>query len=356
MKKFSFIALALALFIAGCGSPEKSLKQARELASKSRHAEAVELFHQALKAPKGQPWLSSAWLDLARSEKALGKPAESKIDALKALDSAQNDPDRSAAALFLAELQAADKDYDAAEKTLSRMGPAFEKDPRRLAILNMIAQARGAAPLIQASEFLNLDATRMVVGKVTSAPSIDPAAFPYVQHYVEKGKDTKIPSPDGKRMLWRGLASDGYFLYVSDADGKNQKKLKDCKNAFQPAWAPDSKRVLFSAIDWKSGKRSLMLYDLELAKKREGFKSKKGVGSMAAFSTDGSKIAFVYSGDLWLLNANGIGLTKVNLKDVIKQNVKEARLLAWSRDGSQLAYQPMGFKDIFIVTFVRRAS
>jgi tetratricopeptide (TPR) repeat protein len=356
MKKFSFLILALALLVAGCGSPEKSLKQARELASKGRHAEAVELFHKALKAPQGQPWLSSAWLDLARSEKALGKPAEAKIDALKALDAAQNDPDRAAAALFLAELQAADKDYDGAEKTLARMGPAAEKDPRRLAILNMVAQARGAAPLVLVGEFLNLDATRMVVGKVATVAALDTAAFPYVQRYVEKGKDTKIPSPDGKRMLWRGLASDGYFLYVSDADGKNQKKLKDCKNAFQPAWAPDSKRALFSAIDWKSGKRSLMLYDLESGKKREGFKSKKGVGSMAAFSTDGSKIAFVYSGDLWLLNANGIGLTKVNLKDVIKQNVKEARLLAWSRDGSQLAYQPMGFKDIFIVTFVRRAS
>ena len=55
-------------------------------------------------------------------------------------------------------------------------------------------------------------------------------------------------------------------------------------------------------------------------------------------------------------NANGIGLTKVNLKDVIKQRVKEASLLAWSRDGSQLAYQPMGYKDIFIINFVRRAS
>jgi len=293
---------------------------------------------------------------MARSQKQLSQLPEAKMSASNALDSSQNDPDRIAAALFLAELQVADKDYGGAEKTLARMGPATEKDPRRLALMTSIAQAGGASPLVQASEFLNLDATRMVVGRVVRTLALDPKVFPYVQRYVEKGKDTKIPSPDGKKMLWRGLAADGYFLYVSDADGKNQQKLHDCKNAFQPAWAADSKRILYSSINWDNRKRSLMIYDLGTGKKREGFKSKKGVGAMAAFSTDGSKIAFIYAGDLWMLNSNGIGLTKVNLKDVIKQRVKEATLLAWSRDGGQLAYQPMGFKDIFIINFVRRAS
>lgn len=357
MKKSIFsVFAALLIFSAGCGSPETSLKKARDLAAKGRYTEAVEIFRKVIKNNKGELWLSSAWLDMAKSEKQLSQIPEAKMSGTSALDTAQNDADRIAAALFLAELQMADKEYSLAEKTLAKMGPAGEKDPRRLAMLSTIAQSRGAAPLVVASEFLNLDATRMVVGKVTRALTLDPKVFPYVQHYVEKGKDTKIPSPDGKKLLWRGLASDGYFLYVSDADGKNQQKLKDCKNAFQPAWAADSKRILFSSINWHSSKRSLMLFDLSTGKKREGFKSKKGVGAMAAFSTDGSKIAFVYMGDLWMLNANGIGLTKVNLKDVIKQRVKEASLLAWSRDGSQLAYQPMGFKDIFIINFVRRAS
>lgn len=355
-RRFSILALLLAAFVAGCGSPESSLKKARELSSKGRYAEAIEIYQKVLSKPAGQPWLSSAWLELAKNQKQLGKPAEAKGSAGTALDTAQNDPDRIAAALFLAELQIADKQNEEAEKTLARMGPGTEKDPRRLALMTSIAKASGAAPLTQASEFLNLDATRMVVGKVFKTKALDPQVFAYVQRYVDKGKDTKIPSPDGKKLLWRGLAKDGYYLYVSDSDGKNQLKLKDCKNAFQPSWAPDSRRIIYSAIDWKSSKRSLMLFDLADGKKREGFKSKKGVGAMAAFSTDGSKIAFVYAGDLWMLNANGIGLTKVNLKDVIKQRVKEASLLAWSRDGSQLAYQPMGFRDIFIVNFVRRAS
>ena len=41
---------------------------------------------------------------------------------------------------------------DSMGKTLERMGPSAEKDPRRLALLTSIAQNKGAAPLVQASE------------------------------------------------------------------------------------------------------------------------------------------------------------------------------------------------------------
>jgi tetratricopeptide (TPR) repeat protein len=356
IKKFSALLVALCLLVAGCGSPESSLKKARELAAAGRHAEAVDIYQKVISRQKGEAWLSSAWLDMARSQKELGSHPQAKASAGSALETAQNDPDRLAAVLFLADLQVQDKEFDPAEATLKRLAASAEKDPRRLALMAAIAQGKGGSPMVQASEFLNLDATRMVVGKVTRTNALDAKVFPYVQHFVEKGKDTKIVSPDGKRFLWRGLAADGYFLYVSDIDGKNQVKLRDCKNAYQPAWAPDSKRILFSSINWLTRRRSIMIYDLQSKAKQKGFDSKKGMGAMASFSTDGSKIAFIYLGDLWLRNSNGIGLTKVNLKDVVKQKVKEAVLLAWSRDGSQLAYQPMGYKDIFIVTFVRKAS
>ena len=60
-----------------------------------------------------------------------------------------------------------------------------------------------------------------------------------------------------------------------------------------------------------------------------------------------------------MMNADGIGRTNVSLRDRTKVSmsvsVKEAALLAWSVDGSQLAYQPLGAKGIFIITFVRKA-
>jgi len=356
IKKVSWLAILLILWTTGCGSPESNLKKARDLAADGRYSDAVDLFQKVLANPAGQAWLSSAWLDLAQSQKELGQPSQARVSANNAIQTATSDPDRFAAMLFLADLDIDLKDYDDASKTLYGMSSATEKDPRRIALMTKLAKAKGASPLLLASEFIGLDATRMVVGSVKTVASLDSNVFPYVQRFVPKGKDTKIPSPDGKKMLWRGLASDGYFLFSSDASGKNQRKLKDCKNAFQPSWAPDSDHVIFSSINWKSSKRAIMIYSLSSGKLQKGFESKKGVGSMAAFSTDGSKIAFIYAGDLWMFNANGIGLSKVNLKDQIKHRVKEASLLAWSRDGSQLAYQPTGFKQIFIINFVRRAS
>lgn len=208
------------------------------------------------------------------------------------------------------------------------------------------------------TQILQLDAVRMSVGKVESVSSFDPARFRHIQRYVPKGEDDKITSPDGKQQLWRGKTSQGYYLYLSDFDGprgKHDQKIKDCKNAFQPSWSFDSKRVLYSAINWKNGKRSLVIYDLETKKKREVFSSRKGVGAMAAFSPDGSKIVFTYFDELWMMNSDGIGRTNVNLRECIKIPVKEASLLAWSADGSQLAYQPLGAREIYIITFVRKA-
>jgi hypothetical protein len=201
---------------------------------------------------------------------------------------------------------------------------------------------------------LELDAVRMNVAKIEMVSRLDQARFPYIQRYVSKGKPDKIPSPDSKRLLWRGKSAQGYYLYLSDADGKHSKKIKDCKNAYQPSWGPDSAHVLYTSVNWKTGKRNIVIYDLLARKKREVFGSRKGVGAMAAFSPNGSKIAFTYFDELWMMNSDGIGRTNVSLRDRIKVSVKEAALLAWSVDGSQLAYQPLGARDIFIITFVRK--
>jgi hypothetical protein len=348
------IVLGSLLLLNGCGSPESRLQKAAQLAAAGEHADALELYKKVLASAHGQAWVSSAWLGASKSQEELAKNNDALDSAKKALAAAKGDPDTLNASLQVAEMQALLDDFGGAEKTLEGLGAKAEDDPRRLAVLTKIAQAHGAAPLAVASIFLNLDAVRMAVGKVEAVPGIDSNKFPYVERYVEKGGDEKIKSPDGKHLLWRGKALDGYYLYTSDAAGKGVVKIKDCKNAFQPSWAPDSKRILYSAINWKSGKRSIMLYDPEQKKPREAFGSRKGVGAMAAFSPDGSKIAFTYFGELWMMNSNGIGRTNVNLKEQIKKQVKEAALLAWSRDGAQLAYQPLGYKDIYVITFVRK--
>lgn len=354
MTRFLMAACLGLIFMAGCGSPESSFKKAKDEAAKGEHAKAVELFQKALAGSKDQAWVSPCHLGLARSQKALSKPAEAVGSAKSAVALAKNDKDKIEAVLYLAELLSGDKKYDEAEKAIKDLGKLGMADPRRKAILTQIARAKGAAPLAEASEFLGLDAVQMSVGKVDIMSALDKNEFPYLHLYVEKGGAEKIPSPDGTRLMWRGKSAEGYFLYVSGADGKNPEKLKPCKNAYQPSWAPDSRRILFSAMDYKTKKRRLMTYDLVSKKSKEAFSSKKGVGALAAFSPDGSKIAFIYFSELWMMNANGIGRTNVNLRDQIKEPVKEAKLLAWSKDGSRLAYQPLGKDKIFVINFVHK--
>src|SRR5580700_9539710 len=97
-KKISTVFLILAAsalwaFVAGCGSPESRLQKARDLAAAGRHAEAVEIFQKVIAHQKGEAWLSSAWLDLARSQKELGSHPQAKTSAGTALDTARTDPD-----------------------------------------------------------------------------------------------------------------------------------------------------------------------------------------------------------------------------------------------------------------------
>jgi hypothetical protein len=50
------------------------------------------------------------------------------------------------------------------------------------------------------------------------------------------------------------------------------------------------------------------------------------------------------------MNANGIGLSLLN----INQTAKEAQLLAWSKDGTRLAYLPLGETSPLIVSLAMK--
>jgi Tol biopolymer transport system component len=184
-----------------------------------------------------------------------------------------------------------------------------------------------------------LNAMRVDIAAVSPAQSLDPAAFPLQVEFQDPRKTVKVRSPDGKKMVWRGLeAGKGYYLFIADADGSNPRRLDACKNGYQPVWSPDSKRILYSAMDWKIEERNLFIYDLAANSAKRAFNASKKVGPLASWSPDGSKIVFTYFDELWITNASGIGRSMLNLSRRTQTAVSDARLFAWSADGSRLAY------------------
>ena len=194
-----------------------------------------------------------------------------------------------------------------------------------------------------------LDAVRIGIRSVAQVTALDPAQFPLRVEFQDPRSLVQVPSPDHQRQVWRSKDKTGYYLFLAGADGRAPKRLSACKNGYQPVWSPDGKQILYSAMDWQMEERNLFIYDIAKGKSRRAFNAKKKVGGLAAWSPNGGKIVFTYFDDLWIMNANGIGRSLLNLSGRINKPVTEASLIAWSADGSRLAYRMRGDNIIYIL-------
>jgi Tol biopolymer transport system component len=237
--------------------------------------------------------------------------------------------------------------------TVAGLLAAAPKPAAKPTTITAKASGYGAKPA-SAAEIGQLDAVRIGVGRVDNARDWDHAAYPLASQFQDPRVLVKVPSPDGKKLLWRGLDKKGYCLFMADADGKNEKRLDACKNGYQPTWSPDGKKILFSAMDWHIEARNLFLYDIASGKSLRAFNAKKKVGPLASFSPDGKKILFTYFDDLWLMNANGIGRSLLNVSGKLNKPIEEAQLIAWSKDGSAFSYQMRGDATVYVVHLASR--
>jgi Tol biopolymer transport system component len=159
------------------------------------------------------------------------------------------------------------------------------------------------------------DAQRLVVGNYGDAKAWVMTADGSGAHAVVEGEeDQQLPalSPDGHRIVFTSARNFGptfavFELYVMDMDGNNVQRLTS---------SPDSTY---------------------------------GYNAYAAWSPDGSQIAFIRSVNgsvphLWVMNSDGTGMRQLLNGDLADFGV------AWSPDGKQLAVsRDAGFGgDIFI--------
>lgn len=350
------LALPALLALSSCGkSPQEWMAQGQTEARQGDSQAAIQDYEQALSQPGN--WTATALFLKAKALMDLQRWDEA---ARCALDSAKSAAPAEAHAALVLALQAWAKAGDSVEgaKVFALLGDAKEalKDPEvatAAAALGLVSGGAAMPDLTQKAAGFNMaqtDAVRLAIARVSTAAELDPAQFPLRIDFQDPLAIVKVPSPDGRLSVWRSQDRQGYWLYLSEAATGKTRKLTVCKNGYQPVWSPDSKRILYSAMDWRLEERNLFIYDIATGLSRRAFNARKKVGALGAWSPDGSKIVFTYFDDLWIMNSDGIGRSLLNLSSRIGgKPVTAADLIAWSKDGTRLAYRMRGEPTIYLL-------
>lgn len=105
-------------------------------------------------------------------------------------------------------------------------------------------------------------------------------------------------SPDGQRIVFAAERDERAAIYVINVDGSGETRLTDSERYdFGPAWSPDGQRIAF----WGTG-------------------------------VDGGPSGDIAGGDIFMVNADGSGLTRVSSNEV------GGSAPAWSPDGARLVF------------------
>ncbi len=224
-----------------------------------------------------------------------------------------------------------------------------------------------------------------VVSKLVNIPALGA---------LEIGKFSK-----GGRIAFISYREGSPKIYIMDPDGSNQTRLTNNSiSGYKPVWSPDGKKIAFVdnygdiyiinadgsnltrvtnnltstawvpiIIGWSSdGKKIFFHYSFHIYSINTDGSNQTSIAycrdCYAAMSPDGTKIAFsswgdwiindlgatIYGHALYIVNADGSGLTKiVGMND----NVNYEKSPAWSPDGTKIAFEGWwaGETNIYLV-------
>lgn len=139
-------------------------------------------------------------------------------------------------------------------------------------------------------------------------------------------------SPDGSRLLYVSQpslnAADSVF--VMSADGTGIKQLTDRQCASEsPSWSPKSEEIAFVKYDDNKickGVAGIYLMHSDGSNQRR----LTDRGEQPMWSPDGSKIAYIYENNVYLLNLDDLLSTKAS--------TTFSHSPTWSPDGKQIAF------------------
>ncbi|MEG4091906.1 DPP IV N-terminal domain-containing protein [Microcoleus sp. Pol12B4] len=157
-------------------------------------------------------------------------------------------------------------------------------------------------------------------------------------------------SPNGQRLAFVGGYSD---IYTVNADGSRLTKQfaeAGCKTAnFEIAWFSNSQKLVFArscegftsdapgsqslyTSDTSGIKGTKLVLELELG----GEPPKTEISSNFYLSPDGQQVAFVKDKNIYKMNADGSGMTKLTKTPV--EYISEGIQLVWSPDRTKIAF------------------
>lgn len=144
-------------------------------------------------------------------------------------------------------------------------------------------------------------------------------------------KQSPVWSPTGEHLVfygraWRGETEDG--LYLTDAAGRELRRLYAGTSSYLPAWSPDGSQLAFVG-----GSYNLYVADVASGSVHR-ITRKSSTIAFPAWSPDGSRLAFmvVLGADdgLYVINADGSGERRLT-NDPANNPV-------WSPDGRSIAF------------------
>ncbi len=131
-------------------------------------------------------------------------------------------------------------------------------------------------------------------------------------------------SPDGKKIAFQDVGG----IYTVNADGSGETRVPTTTGSDQwPSWSPDGSRI---AVRNGEGTDGIDVVNVDGSGRR---RVTTGDAGWPAWSPDGSRIAYSSAGELYVVNVDGRGKTKLTREGGF------ADAPTWSPDGRSIAFR-----------------
>lgn len=148
-------------------------------------------------------------------------------------------------------------------------------------------------------------------------------------------------SPDGTKIAFNSNRDTGYEyeIFVMNADGTNMQKIVSLgSNCVGQDWTPDGEKLGFS-VNYGSNNNSILWVNADGTGLEPIYDAHSKV-DFCSFSTDGNKILFIHWGELYVMNLDGTGKTRI----------ANAQRADWLPNPNTIVYVDLStYRDIWIV-------